>query len=108
MFERKNKQQVDLEFFAVYDSKTQSYSEPFPAMNKEVLLRDFSNAFKDPEAPQKNRYYKNAEDFAIFKVGSYETKTGKLDGQNPEHILNLHDLRAMSQPVQNPGALSAT
>lgn len=98
----------DLEFFTVYDSKSKTYGEPFPAMNRDVVLRDFMNAFKNPEAPQNNRYYINAEDFSIFKVGSFEKRTGKLEGYNLEHVVNLHDLRAMAKPEPGPGALSAT
>lgn len=90
--------QPDLEFFTVYDSKAKNYSEPFPAMNKDVVLRDFVNAFRSPEAAQKNRYYMNAEDFSIFKVGTFTLKTGSLIGQNHEHIANMHDLRAIAQP----------
>lgn len=89
------KQQIDLEFYTVYDSKSKSYAEPFPAPNREVLLRDFANAFRKPEAKENNRYYINAEDFAIFKCGSFDRVSGKLEGDNLEHVANMHDIRAM-------------
>lgn len=101
----KNKPTPDLEFFTVFDSKTKSYSEPFPTQNKDVVLRDFSNAFRSPDAPTKNKYFINAEDYSIFKIGSFNLKTGTLETQNLEHIVNLHDIRAMSQPTTGPGAL---
>jgi hypothetical protein len=107
MFKRKETQ-ADLEFFTVFDSKSKSYSEPFPAMNKDVVLRDFANAFKHPEASTKNKYFMNAEDYAIFKVGQYDLKLGALTGQNPEHVVNLHDIRAMSTTDSGPRALSST
>lgn len=94
----KNKQQIDLEFFTVFDSKAKNYSEPFPAQNKDVVLRDFVNAFKNPEAATKNRYYMNAEDFSIYKTASFNFSTGLIQSQNLEHIANLHDLRAIAQP----------
>lgn len=108
MFSKKEKSNTEYDFFTVYDSKSKSYSEPFPAKNSEVVLRDFANAFRNPEAPQKNRYYMNAEDFSIFKCGEFESTTGKMIGCNLEHVMNLHDIRAMSQPTSSLGALLAT
>jgi len=90
--------QADVEFFTVFDSKSKSYTEPFPARNSDCVLRDFANAFRDPEAPRKNRYYQNAEDFAIFKIGNFDLKTGRMVSHNVEHVVNLHDVRTMVQP----------
>lgn len=98
MFGNKSNQEADLEFFTVYDSKAGFYREPFPAKNKDVVLRDFLNAFKKPEAPKENVYYMNAEDYSIFKVGSFTMKTGLMSSINLEHVANLHDLRALAQP----------
>ena len=95
---------AELEFFTVFDSKAKTYAEPFTALNSEVVTRDFVNAFRHPEAKEKNRYYQNAEDFSIFRVGKFDLQSGKIEGQNLEHIVNMHDLRAMVQP----GALSTT
>lgn len=99
MFGKTSSQEPDVEFYTVYDSKAKDYKEPFPAKNKDVVLRDFVNAFKKPEASKENRYYMNAEDFSIFKIGSFSYQTGKFEACNPEHIVNLHDLRAIAQPV---------
>lgn len=111
MFGRKNDDDVvdngALEFYTVYDSKARTYNEPFPAKNKEVVLRDFSNAFRKKEAAEVNRYYINAEDFAIFKCGKFDVQKGTLTGQGLEHVINLHDLRAISQQstsVKTPSA----
>lgn len=98
MFNRNKSTSADLEFFTVFDSKSQSYSEPFPAQNREVVIRDFANAFKKEDAPKVNRYFMNAEDFAVFKCGQFDLKSGTLVGQSLEHVINLHDLRAATQP----------
>lgn len=95
MFGRNNERDPDLTFYTVYDSKSKTYIEPFPARNNEVVLRDFLNAFKHPDAPTKNNYFRNAEDFAIFKCGSFDLRSGKLEGQALEHVANLHDIRSM-------------
>lgn len=98
MFGRNNDQKPDFEYFSVYDSKAQTYTEPFPATNKEVVIRDFMNAFRDPQAPTKNKYFMNAEDFVLFKVANFHVKTGAIQGVNPEHVINMHELRAIATP----------
>lgn len=110
MFGNKNEKQPDLEFFTVFDSKSKSYAEPFPAPNKEVLMRDFMNAFKKAAQDEKsnNKYYTNAEDFSLFKVGTFDFKTGTLEATKMEHVVNLHDLRALTKPSVGPVALLPT
>lgn len=98
MFGKKNESQPDMEFFTVYDSKGKCYREPFPAPNKDVVLRDFVNAFKKPNASQENVYYLNAEDYSIFRCGTFDKNTGCMVGINLEHVANLHDLRAIAGP----------
>lgn len=105
---KKKEQQADLEFFTVYDSKSKSYAEPFPAPNRDVLLRDFANAFRKTEASQNNKYFINAEDYSIFRIGTFDFQSGKLEAQQAEHIANLHDIRAMSSPTGVTGIVSST
>lgn len=50
---------------------------------------------KDP-AQSKNKYLLNAEDYSIFRIGSYSKTTGIIQSQNLEHVANMHDLRAMA------------
>lgn len=97
----KNETKPDLELFTVFDSKTQSYSEPFPEVNKDAVLRDFVNAFKRPDASQNNKYFLNAEDFSLFRLGSFSKQTGLIQAHNLEHVANLHDLKAVATP--SPG-----
>lgn len=92
------KQSNVVEFFTVYDSKAEAYAEPFPAQNREVVIRDFANAFRKDDAAKVNRYYMNAEDFSIFKIGHFDPSSGQLSSQNLEHVINLHDLRAATAP----------
>ncbi|WNK14293.1 MAG: nonstructural protein [Microvirus sp.] len=88
----------DLEVFTIYDSKSESYDVPAFAQNKNVLMRDIINMFNDPQQT-KNRFLVNAEDYSIFKIGSYDKSTGLIKSHNLEHVANMHDLRAMSQPA---------
>lgn len=104
MFSKKSQQEPDLEFFTVYDSKSKTYREPFPAPNKEVLLRDFNNAFRKAarevgtEKETNNVYYTNAEDYSVFSIGTFDFSTGQITSKNLEHVINLHDIRSMITP----------
>lgn len=96
MFGKKDKAQADLEYFTIYDSKTESYREPSLAINRHDLIRQIQNMFADP-AQAKNVYLVNAEDYAIFKVGEFDRKTGIITSTPHEHIANMHDIRAVVQ-----------
>lgn len=102
----KDEKQVDLELFTIYDSKSQSYDQPTFAPNRHVLMRDVMNLFRDSSQQKQNKYYLNAEDFSIHKIGSYDKKTGLIESQNLEHIANMHDLRALIQAETGPGIVS--
>lgn len=84
--------------FAIFDSKANAYGQqPTFAMNKDVLLREILQLFRDP-AQAKNQLLTNAEDFSIFRIGAYDRKTGQISPKNHEHVANLHDLRALCEP----------
>lgn len=99
----KNGKQIDFEIFTIYDSKTQIYDRPIFAQNKNDLIRDFLNMMREPEQQQKNKFFRNAEDFSLFKIGGFDKSTGMIDVQQLEHCANLHDLRAMAVPSGQVG-----
>lgn len=98
MFGRTSTKQADLEFFTIYDSKTQSYETPTQAVNKHDLIRALINLFKDP-TQRNNKFLLNAEDYSVYQIGSFDRKTGLLSSSNLEHVVNLHDLRALAEPM---------
>jgi len=100
MFGKKDTQ-VDLEVFTIYDTKTSSYGEPTLAPNHLSLIREVTNMMSDP-SQSKNPFFRNAEDYQIFRIGTYSRKTGLITTQNLEHIANMHDIKALIEP-QKPG-----
>lgn len=107
MFKKSQLKEPDLQLFAVYDSKVDCYSDPVPAINSLDILREFHNAFSMADAPVKNKYYKNAEDYSLFKIGGYDKKTGTLVTHAPTHVVNFHELRSQTD-MENKRALSST
>lgn len=103
MFGKKSEKQSDLELFTIYDSKSKSYGIPMLEKNKDVLVREILNQFQDINF-QSKALLLNAEDYSVFRIGFFDKSTGVLTSQNPEHIVNLHDLRAISKPANaGPG-----
>lgn len=97
MFGKKDEPRIDLEFFTIYDSKTQSYDQPTFAINRHDIVRQVINIFKDP-SQSNNKYLLNAEDYSIYRIGSYDKTTGLVNACNLEHVANMHELRAIAQP----------
>lgn len=91
----KNRTEVgaDYEMFAMYDSKVDAYDMPMFALNEHDIIRSIMNTFANPQQAD-NKYLVNAEDYSLFRVGSYTKKSGLVQGQNPQHIANMHELRA--------------
>jgi len=97
MFGKKDeKVNPDFEVFVIYDSKVGVYRMPIFAINKYDLIREFDRTFRDPQE-QRNQYFTNAEDFALFKIGEYSKRSGQITPTTPEHIVNLHELRTTVQ-----------
>lgn len=98
MFGKKNEKN-DEEIFVYYDSKSKSYGRPMFAKNKETIMRDILNMFRDKQE-QKSQLFVNAEDFSLFRIGGYSQQTGQIEAQNLEHMVNLHDLRSLASEQQ--------
>lgn len=101
----KKTNQVDYEYFTIYDTKIDSYRMPMAAVNKFDMIRQIESLFRSPEQKD-NQLITNAEDFQLFKIGEYEVKTGTFTAQRPQHVANLHEIKAslrQKEPVALQG-----
>lgn len=101
------KEQVDLEIFAIYDSITNSYRNPIFAPNHLDLQRAFINQMKDQNQAD-NQFFTNAEDFSIFRIGTYDRKTGNIQLTNKERVAYMHELKALARPEVKPQGIVST
>lgn len=75
--------------FAVRDLKAESFGTPFFAVNAAVATRMFSAAISDDQTP----VGRNPEDFALFRVGVWNSETGALAGTDaPIHVVSALSL----------------
>lgn len=95
MFGKKNNN-ADFEYFTIYDTKVGVYKQPMLAINKHDILRQTEALFRDPQQTQ-NQLLTNAEDFQLFKIGEYTSRTGTITPCEPEHVANLHEIRTLVQ-----------
>lgn len=93
MFGRSEKNDNDFSLFAIYDTKAQVYRLPIPEKDSAIVVRQIEKLFQDPSQNQ-NDFVSHAEDFAVYKIGEYNCKTGVISPCRPEHIVNVHELRA--------------
>lgn len=95
----------DVEIFAIYDAKMENYSDPKFAINQHDFIRSILNTFRDPSQSQ-NKYLVNAEDFSLFKIGTYGWKNATLVAHPPMHVVNFHELRSTAQKLGAVGSPS--
>ncbi|QXP08031.1 MAG: nonstructural protein [Arizlama microvirus] len=74
--------------FAIFDKKAVSYLQPFYFPQKGQAIRAFEDSVNDNQSP----FSKHPEDYALYKLGSYDDQTGVITSKQPEFIeeaLNL-------------------
>lgn len=103
MFAKKDQPQADCLLFTIFDTKAGTYRYPVIAKDEAEITRQLQSNFINP-ATQYDQYVTHAEDFQLFRIGSYNQMTGEITAHRPMHVANLHELR----PVSGPRALSAT
>lgn len=65
---------MQLQIFAVYDSKAGAFNQPFFMHNKETAMRAFTSACMDTNTDL-HRY---PTDFALFHIGTYEDSNATI------------------------------
>lgn len=63
-----------LKIFTIYDSKANSFLQPFYCPNQSVAIRHFAHAANDPSTDI-GRY---PEDFNLHEIGTFDTDSGDL------------------------------
>lgn len=85
--------------YCIYDSKAQFYHPPRYFYTDEEAIRTYAYNVNTPS--ENDMLHSNAEDFILFRVGSFDEKTGKLEPEAlPISIVSLHSLKK-HQPVSN-------
>lgn len=75
--------------FSVYDTKAETFGNPFFAVNSAVATRMFAAAVQDRETP----VGRNPEDFDLYQVGVWNPEVGVvIGGDTPIHVVKALSL----------------
>lgn len=93
-----------LKLFTVYDSKTESYIQPFYELTTAAAVRAFTSA-----ANSKNHAFNNnGSDYTLFEIGTFDQATAKLTPLDVPISLglaiNMHYRQddPLNNPMQSP------
>lgn len=79
---------MKLNVFSAYDEKAQVFLQPMFLVHQQEAVR----SFKDEVAKPNSMLGRHPEDFKLYKLGSYNDSTGKLESLDvPELINNATD-----------------
>lgn len=74
---------MQINIFAVQDSKAGIFMQPFPSVNELVALRGFADAAKNKET----NVGKHPEDFNLYMLGTFDDTTGRFENLNTPKML---------------------
>ncbi len=81
--------------FTVHDSCSGVYDRPFVGRSEGDAVRSFGDIAMDAEHP----IGKHPEHFSLYRLGSYDDNTGKLDPCTPVHVVSAVDLISASRKI---------
>lgn len=77
--------------YSVKDNVSGQFYPPEASTRDEVIIRNYQNAVNN----EKNGLlYTNSSDFTLYKVGTFDEKSGKIVACEPDFVVNLVDLKA--------------
>lgn len=74
-----------LKVFGVYDSKAQTYGQPYFSVNEGVALRMFQGVCKNPAS----NVHLYPEDYALHTIASYDETTGQFVNLKAPELLAM-------------------
>lgn len=77
-------------YYAVRDSKAGTFQKPFQEFNDATAIRTFQTLVNDET--QGNLFASNPEDFALFKIATYDEIKGEFTNDQ-KHIVKLYELK---------------
>lgn len=75
---------MKLEVFSVMDAAVGAFMQPFFCRSRGEAIRSFSEACNDP----KTGFHKNAADYTLFSVGSWDDGSATFDCAPPVRIVS--------------------
>lgn len=93
-----------LKIFSVYDTKAESYIQPFYAPTCGVAVRNFEAAANE----EGHAFHKHSADYGLFELGEFDDANGKITRHEQPISLGLAQtlILPMTPPVSDPTQLN--
>lgn len=75
--------------YTIYDVKSEGFNLPIFAKTDQQAIRSFKDICTDPEHP----VCKHAEDYSLFRIGTFNDSSGMVEGEMPECIVTALELK---------------
>ncbi len=73
---------IELGAYSIYDKKALAYGTPFYQVNEQVAARTFKDLVQD----RQSQVYLHPEDYDLYKVSTFNTRTGLVEPIKKEII----------------------
>ena len=87
---------MKVNMYSIYDSKTKTFSPPFPDLRDESAIRQFSEQCLDPQ----NNLSKYSMDYTLFTVGTYDDEMGQMNSAVPTELITADNAIANMREEQ--------
>lgn len=89
---------MELELYAVYDSKLGAYLAPFATANHMTAIRQFDTAVSQ----EGHDFNIHAEDYSLWHLAKYAAESGEIIPAKKVCISQAHELLANQQRIDTP------
>lgn len=93
---------MKLEIYTIRDKKTDVYNTPFFQRSVEEAMRTIADAAND----ERTHLAKFPDDFEIYRLGSFNDNSGKIDPVIPTFVCSVSSLKVSTQSVEETGLQS--
>lgn len=90
--------------YTLYDSKSETYSNPFTHNSLGDAIRSFTDAVNTGDP--KSLLVAHPEDFTLFHIGNYNEVNGSIEGISKQAIGNGVDFKQALQPTPIESAIA--
>lgn len=71
-----------LRAFTIFDTKTETFSQPFFAVNRGAAIRMFQDTVNDPST----MFNRHPEDYHLFEIGEFDDATASFQTEHPQSL----------------------
>lgn len=85
-----------MKVFSIFDTKTQTYSNPFYALTAGAAIRTFGDAAKDIQSI----ISQHPADFLLYDIGEWDDHTGEITTHPPHALGSASDYNPITPADQ--------